>query len=159
MIFPLPGKARLSTFVRHTAATRHNASVSNHDLRISRRRERHTLFSLVWLASILFLSLFTHFQLAVPLLGLFCILRGIETRSSVLFIPGGLLAGAGLGLLLTAGPLHLASGDTASSIFLFVWALGLFSITFLSRKFTYHPQWWPLIPGGMMLLTSLALCI
>jgi hypothetical protein len=93
------------------------------------------------------------------LLGLFCILRGIETRSSVLFIPGGLLAGAGLGLLLTAGPLHLASGDTASSIFLFVWALGLFSITFLSRKFTYHPQWWPLIPGGMMLLTSLALCI
>jgi hypothetical protein len=151
MIFPLPGKARLSTFVRHTA------SVSENDLRISRRRERHTVLSLVWLASIFFLSLFTYLQLAVPLLGLFCILRGIETRSSVLFIPGGLLAGAGLGMVLTSGPLSLASGDVASGIFLFVWALGLFSITFFSRRFTYHPQWWPVIPGGMMLLTSLAL--
>jgi hypothetical protein len=115
------------------------------------------MLSLAWLASIFFLSLFTHLHLAVPLLGLFCILRGIETHSSVLFIPGGLLTGAGLGMLLAAGPLSLVSGDVASSIFLFVLALGLFSITFFSQRFTYHPQWWPLIPGGMMLLTSLAL--
>jgi hypothetical protein len=115
------------------------------------------MLSLAWLASIFFLSLFTHLHLAVPLLGLFCILRGIETHSSVLFIPGGLLTGAGLGMLLAAGPLSLVSGDVASSIFLFVLALGLISITFFSQRFTYHPQWWPLIPGGMMLLTSLAL--
>jgi hypothetical protein len=126
---------------------------------ISRRRERHIVLSLVWLASIFVLSLFTHLHLAVPLFGLFCIMRGIETRSSMLFIPGGLLAGAGLGMLLTSGPLSMASGDAASGIFLFVWALGLFSITFFSRRFTYYPQWWPLIPGGMMLLTSLVLFV
>jgi hypothetical protein len=55
--------------------------------------------------------------------------------------------------------LHLGSGDTAVGIFLLVCALGWFSIAVLSRVFTRHPQWWVLIPGGMMALTSFSLFI
>lgn len=151
MIFPVLGKTRLPTFARHTT------TVHDHSLHISRRRERQTIFSLVWLAGICVLSLLTHLQFAVPLVGLFCVLRGIETRSGIFFIPGGLLSGVGLGMLLTAGPLSLFRGDVASGIFLLFWALGMFSITLLSRSFTHTPQWWPLILGTMLLLTSVTL--
>jgi hypothetical protein len=83
----------------------------------------------------------------------------MQLRSLVCLIPGSLLGGAGLGLLCVNVPLPLMRGDTAGSIFLFCFAIGWFSIFFLSRLYTRDPQWWPLLPGSMMALTSLCLLV
>lgn len=91
------------------------------------------------------------------LVGCYLLLRGIMTRSCKRLVPGGLLGGIGLGLVLTAGPFHLVTGDTEGSLFLFACALGLFVTFILSRRFTHHPQWWSIIPGSMLALTSLFL--
>jgi hypothetical protein len=95
--------------------------------------------------------------LLLLILGLFWLRRGVENCNSPLLVPGGLLSGIGLGYTLLAYPLHIASGDLAVSIFLFTSALGWTSISLLSKLFTRSTIWWPLIPGGMMALTSLAL--
>ncbi len=97
--------------------------------------------------------------LLLLLLGLFWLRRGVESCNSLLLVPGGLLSGVGLGYVLLAPPLHIASGDLAVSIFLFASALGWVSISLLSKLFTRSTIWWPLIPAGMMVLTSLALLI
>lgn len=93
----------------------------------------------------------------LPALALGLICCGMQLRSLVYLIPGSLLGGAGLGLLCINAPLQLMRGDIAGSIFLFCLALGWFSIFFLSRVYTHDPQWWPLLPGGMMALTSLCI--
>jgi hypothetical protein len=97
--------------------------------------------------------------LIVPAFSLFLILRGIKARSVALLLSGGMIGGLGSGFLLTAEPLCPVSGDLAGSLFLLACALGLFSSCALSRSFTRSPQWWTLIPGGMMALTSLYLLI
>ncbi len=92
--------------------------------------------------------------LVLPVLGLLLIVQGIHTHRVTFMIPGGLLLGVGLGILLTAGRWHLTNDD-AASIFLLTSACGWCSISILSKLFTRHPQWWAMIPGAMMALTGL----
>jgi hypothetical protein len=102
----------------------------------------------------------TQFTLAIlPALAVGLLCCGVRLRSLMPLFPGSLLGGAGLGLLCINSPLYLVRGDIAGSIFLFCFALGWFSIFFLSRLYTRDPQWWPLLPGSMMALTSLCLII
>jgi hypothetical protein len=85
----------------------------------------------------------------VLLLGLVFIAWGIATRTAGLLIPGGILSGIGTGIALQE-LLPIANDDLNGGIFLLSFAAGWFSIVVLSRLFTRDPQWWALIPGGIM---------
>jgi hypothetical protein len=90
--------------------------------------------------------------LIVPALGAIFLLWGILTRQSGLLIPGGILSGIGIGILLIAGPFDSVTGDTSGGIFMLSFAFGWFLIPVLSTIFTRDNHWWALIPGGIMAL-------
>jgi hypothetical protein len=91
--------------------------------------------------------------LMLPAQGAGFLLAGVLRREAGWLIPGGILAGISLGIVLTEGPLPIAVGDQASGgVFMLSFALGWFSIAILSKLFTDETQWWPLIPAGIMTL-------
>jgi hypothetical protein len=91
-------------------------------------------------------------QIFLLLLGGGFLAWGIATRTAGLLIPGGILSGIGLGVLLMEGPFGSVSGDAEGGVFLLSFALGWFSITALSALFTRDTQWWAVIPGTIMAL-------
>lgn len=93
--------------------------------------------------------------LALLYLGIYAIVRGLQRNDPLPFVPGGVLTGAAVGCLLTSGPLQIASGEQAVSLFLVMVALGWLSIVPLSRRYTRCDMLWPVIPGTMMALTGL----
>lgn len=95
--------------------------------------------------------------LFLPALGLIFHLWGIAARSPGLLIPGGVLSGIGLGVILNDGLLKGLNSDTTAGVFLLSFALGWGCITLLSTLFTNEPQWWPLIPGVIMAVIGGAL--
>lgn len=88
--------------------------------------------------------------LVLPTLGVLFLGWGILTRTAGLLIPGGVMGGIGLGVLLLAGPFAGRAGDTEGAVFMLSFALGWGLITLLSALFTDETQWWALIPGGIM---------
>jgi hypothetical protein len=86
----------------------------------------------------------------VLLLGLGMLVWGSVSHRTGWIIPGGVLAGIGLGILAMEGPWHFPVADQ-NGIFLLCFALGWFLITLLTALFTCT-QWWALIPGGIMAL-------
>ena len=84
----------------------------------------------------------------VLLLGLGMLVWGSVSHKTGLIIPGGVLTGIGLGILVMQGPWHFPAADQ-NGIFLLCFALGWFLITLLTAIFT-RTQWWALIPGGIM---------
>jgi hypothetical protein len=91
----------------------------------------------------------------LPVLGLIFIGWGIVSREAGYFIPGGILSGLGVGVLLTGGPFAVTAGDTGGGAFMLSFALGFVSITVLTAIFTKEIQWWALIPGAIMGLVGL----
>lgn len=97
--------------------------------------------------------------LFLPALGGLFLVAGILGRQVGFIIPGGILTGIGMGVVLTQNP-ALAVTDTAQGgVFFLGFALGWFLITVLSRVFTRDPQWWALIPGTIMALIGGALML
>lgn len=90
--------------------------------------------------------------LIVPGLGIIFLLWGLLTRQSGLLIPGGILGGIGLGILLITGPYEIASEELQGGVFMLAFAFGWFLIPILSTIFTGDNHWWALIPGGIMAL-------
>ena len=94
-------------------------------------------------------------------LGASFILAGLLTREAGWFIPGGILSGIGAGIALVYVPLArlipagLLPGDEGG-LFMLAFAGGWFLITVLTALFADETHWWPLIPGGIMLLIGLA---
>ena len=94
-------------------------------------------------------------------LGLAFHIAGLLTREAGWFIPGGILTGIGAGIALVDGPLArlipsgLLPGDDGG-LFMLAFAGGWFLIVLTTALFTHETQWWPLIPGGIMLLIGLA---
>ena len=87
------------------------------------------------------------------LLGVLFMLWGVLSRSSGLIIPGGILSGIGLGILLIANPAFtLFSGFDEGGIFMLAFAAGWVSITVMTALFGEETHWWALIPGGIMAL-------
>jgi hypothetical protein len=82
------------------------------------------------------------------LIGLAMLVWGSLTRRTGWIIPGGVLSGIGLGILSIEGPWNIVGSDQ-NGVFLACFALGWFLIFVLSAIFTC-PQWWALIPGGIM---------
>ena len=77
---------------------------------------------------------------------------GVLRRESAWFIPGGILAGIGLGNYLTdASPLAARlSEDASGGVFLLSFALGWVSVFALSRRLGDAPDTWALIPALVM---------
>ena len=96
------------------------------------------------------LSLDAFFPLA---LGLGFITAGIITRQAGLIIPGGIIGGAGLGIVAMENNLFAQTGSPAGGgVFLVAMSLGWFLIIPLSKLFTDETQIWPIFPAGAMLL-------
>ena len=91
----------------------------------------------------------------VLLLGLIFLAWGILSREAGLMIPGGILSGIGLGIVLLVNNL-VPAGIEKGGIFLIVFALGWVLIALLSALLTNDPQWWALIPGGIIGFVGLA---
>jgi len=84
----------------------------------------------------------------VLLLGVGMLVWGSVSHKTGLIIPGGVLGGIGLGILVMQGPWRFPAVDQ-NGVFLLCFALGWFLITLLTALFTCT-QWWALIPGGIM---------
>lgn len=90
--------------------------------------------------------------LELPFLSAVLIAIGSVRRESAWFIPGGILAGVGLGDYLTeASPLAARLGeDAGSGVFLLAFALGWVGVFALSKRLGDVPNTWALIPALMM---------
>ena len=84
------------------------------------------------------------------LLGLVFLVPYALTRSYGLLIPGCILAGVGLGLLFDRPPL-----GTAIAVPLGL-GLGFIAIFVLQLIVARQSHWWPLIPGGLLMLVGIA---
>ena len=85
----------------------------------------------------------------VLLIGVGFLVWGAFSRKGGLIIPGGVLSGIGLGILVYEGPWSIPMANP-NGLFLLCFALGWFLITLLTGLFTCRTQWWPIIPGGIM---------
>lgn len=90
--------------------------------------------------------------LFVPSLSLIFLVWGAVTRTVGLLIPGGILAGIGLGVFLIEAPFSQQWEPTKGGIFMLSFALGWVLITVMSWLFTANTHRWPLIPGGIIAL-------
>jgi len=88
--------------------------------------------------------------LFLPALAVVFLAWSLMTRTFGLLIPGGVLAGIGLGAFLIDGPLsNLAELETGGLFFL-AFAAGWALILLLSPLTEEGFQWWPAIPGSVM---------
>jgi hypothetical protein len=92
--------------------------------------------------------------MVLPLLSLIFIVWGVLTRQIGFLIPGGILAGIGLGTAVM--PLSNTLNVDEGGLFLLSFAAGWALITLLSAIFTDETHWWPLIPGGIMAVIGVA---
>ena len=94
----------------------------------------------------------------VSLLGLGFIIWSVIGRSSGLLIPGGILSGIGLGIVLTESSLaNSLGGNGEGSLFMLAFAAGWFSIPVLAKLFFNDFHWWPVIPGSIMALIGIGI--
>lgn len=91
-------------------------------------------------------------------LGLMLLLWGIFARNQGPIIPGALLTGVSTGALLTQEVYGLRNVETAGVHALCI-AGGFVLITVLTWAFASPALWWPLIPGGLLLLGALNLLL
>jgi hypothetical protein len=91
-------------------------------------------------------------------LGLFFLISGAVSRQDALMIPGGILTGIGLGIVLITGS-FVSQGEDSGGVFIGAFALGWVLITVFSALFTDKTHWWALIPAAIMGLISAALLL
>lgn len=89
-------------------------------------------------------------------LGALFLLVGIAQREAGWMIPGGILSGIGLGIVLNEGPFNLFPGLDDGGVFMLSFAAGWGLIALLTAVFTNETHWWALIPGGIMGLIGAA---
>lgn len=91
-------------------------------------------------------------SLELPFLSVVLTSIGLLRRESAWFIPGGILAGIGLGEYLgEASPLAAYLGeDVSTAVFLLSFALGWVAVFVLSKRFGDVPNTWALIPALVM---------
>ena len=90
--------------------------------------------------------------LELPSLSLVLVTIGLYRRESVWFVPGGILAGIGLGDYLSeASPFAASlSEDASTAVFLLSFALGWATVFALSKRFGDVPNTWALLPALVM---------
>jgi hypothetical protein len=120
---------------------------TNNDRRIDRRLIGGIILILLGIIALLELWIDTDKYLAL-LLGGAMLVWGSFSRRTGWIIPGGVLSGIGLGMLVMQGPWHIPTA-LQSGVFLVCFACGWALITLFTAIFTCT-QWWALIPGGIM---------
>ena len=96
--------------------------------------------------------------LFLPLLGLLFIIWSIVSKESELLVPGGIIEGLGLGLVVTS----LLSGfnePTRGGLFFIGFSIGWFLITLLCKLIFKKIILWPFIPGFLLLLLGFLIMI
>jgi len=94
--------------------------------------------------------------LFLPALGLIFLAWGIASRHARPLVPGGLLLGIGVGVLLSQ---LIYGSDGRPSIILLCMGLGFIIITPLSIMFTTRAERWPLIPGVILAILGIVFFI
>ncbi len=120
---------------------------------------------LVWGAILIFIGLFAlveqFFRLDfglffLPMLAVIFLLAGILGRRYGLIIPGGILAGIGVGALLMEGPFKYMADPERGGVFMITFAGGWLLIT-LASLLIGRVILWPLIPAAFLGLFGVAL--
>lgn len=88
--------------------------------------------------------------LVLPALASIFLVWGLITRTFGLIIPGGILAGIGLGAILVERSWMPMTEMAQGGVFLLSFAAGWVLITLLSPFVSKRLIWWPLIPGGIL---------
>lgn len=96
--------------------------------------------------------------LILPVLAVIFYGSGLLMRSSGLLIPGGILGGIALGILV-ANPGAETASDSSGGLFLVAFAVGWASITVLTALFTDETHWWALVPGAVLAFIGVAVLL
>ena len=127
---------------------------------------RSTLIAGIALISIGVLTLVSQFArfpslelVFLPALALIFLVWGSLTRNGGLLIPGGVLAGIGLGAILVTGPYASLPDEKTGGVFLLAFAAGWVLITLLSAVFTRCVMWWSLIVAGILSVVGAVLLV
>lgn len=92
----------------------------------------------------------------VWLAGLALLTLGTVGHKPNLIAPGGIITGTGLAIVVQTSPWIATLSDQArTGLFLICMALGWLLIPLLSRLAATNTRLWPLIPGGVLLITGL----
>lgn len=88
--------------------------------------------------------------LVTPLLGAAFIVWSIAARIPGLMIPGGILAGLGVGILLMTQPLFASKEFVPAAVLMLSFAAGWLLIFALTPLASGRLELWPLIPGAIL---------
>jgi hypothetical protein len=134
-----------------------------------RQRQRHARNTGIAGAALIVLGLLvalgTAFQSTliaslIPLaIGIVFLAWAVITRTSGLFIPGGILTGLGISLLVINEITPNLPGETQGGIVLLGLGLGFIAIPALTTLFTGERYLWALVPGGALTAIGLLLLI
>ncbi len=92
----------------------------------------------------------------LPALAVIFLAWGLIARQIGPIIPGGILAGLGLGTLFASGVWKLPADMDEGGVFLLAFAIGWALITVLSFFVADKVHWWPLIPAVIIGVTGFA---
>lgn len=95
----------------------------------------------------------------LPALGCILLAWGTAVRKTGLLIPGGVLAGVGLGVMVAQGPFGLATPDAQAGIILASIGLGWVAVAVLNVSMVNRRAWWPFIPAAVLGALGLTLVI
>jgi len=98
-------------------------------------------------------------MLILPAMGIIFLAWGLGARQVGLLIPGGILSGIGVALVLTENVLTNLDGDTEGGIFVLAIAAGFALVWLLGTLVLRQSSWWALIPAGIMGVIGAALMI
>ncbi|HEY1389993.1 MAG TPA: hypothetical protein VGF38_15750 [Ktedonobacterales bacterium] len=97
--------------------------------------------------------------LLLPLLGMIFLGWGVATHQFGPLIPGSILTGLGVGVFLSQEWPGELSGEEIGAVVTICLAVGFLGIVPLTWFVAQKAVYWPLIPGGILLLVSLSLLL
>ncbi|MGD8604636.1 MAG: hypothetical protein PVF49_08690, partial [Anaerolineales bacterium] len=97
--------------------------------------------------------------LIVPAMGVIFLAWGLAVRQVGLLVPGGILSGVGVALVLVENVLTDLRGDAEGGIFVLAVAAGFVLVWLLGTLVLQQKSWWALIPAGLMGLIGAILMI
>ena len=124
------------------------------------QRERLiTALVLIAIGAVLLVGQLTQqWEWALLILGVGFLVAYFVMRVYGFLVPAGILTGLGVGMILTSATEN-RPGDFEAALFLVPFGLGFILIWVLDMIYTRASNWWPLIPGGIMILVGLAVGI
>lgn len=95
----------------------------------------------------------------LPAMGVIFLAWGLGARQVGLLVPGGILSGLGVAILLVEDVFTGLSDDAEGGVFVLAIAAGFVLVWLLGTLVLRQTSWWALIPGGIMALIGAALMI